>query len=115
MNRPVGILFLLSGRIKIVQSRQYYVYILSNFTRTVLYTGVTNNLVKRIHQHKNDLVKGFTQRYQIHDLVYYEIFNDPESAIEREKQVKNYSRKKKEEIIQKFNPELKDLYEEIIK
>lgn len=106
---------MLSDRIKIVQTRQYYVYILSNFTRTVLYTGVTNNLVKRIHQHKNDLVKGFTQRYQIHDLVYYEIFNDPESAIEREKQVKNYSRKKKEGIIQKFNPELKDLYEEIIK
>lgn len=95
-------------------SKQYYVYLLSNYTRTALYCGVTNDLKRRVWEHKNDLVKGFTQKYQIHDLVYYEIFDDPENAIEREKQIKNYSRKKKEEIILKFNPQVKDLYPEIL-
>lgn len=75
--------------------KQYYIYILSNFSRTTLYCGVTNDLKRRVWEHKNDLVKGFSQKYQIHDLVYYEIFDDPENAIEREKQIKNYSRKKK--------------------
>lgn len=95
-------------------SKQYYVYILSNHSRTTLYCGITNNLTRRIWEHKNSLVKGFTQKYKIHHLVYYETFNDPESAIEREKQIKNYSRKKKEEIILKFNPQVKDLYSEIL-
>ncbi len=95
-------------------SKQYYVYILSNFTRTVLYTGITNNLIRRIYEHKNSLVEGFTKKYNVHDLVYFEVFEDPLSAIEREKQIKNYSRKKKEKIISEFNPRLKDLYNEII-
>ena len=98
-----------------MSSKQYYVYILSNFRRTVLYTGVTDNLIKRVWQHKNNLAKGFSQRYYLHNLLYYEIFDNPTPAIEREKQIKGWIRKKKDELIMKFNPELKDLYEEISK
>lgn len=87
---------------------------MSNFKRNVLYVGVTNNLQKRVWQHKQNLVKGFTQRYQVHDLIYYETFSDPNSAIEREKQIKSWSRKKKDGLIKKSNPELKDLYPEIV-
>ena len=87
---------------------------ISNFRRTVLYTGVTNNLVKRIYEHRNGLVKSFSQKYHLHNLLYYEPFEDPTSAIEREKQIKSWSRKKKDQLIIKFNPELKDLYKEII-
>lgn len=95
-------------------NKQYYVYILSNYTRTTLYCGVTNDLKRRVWEHRNNLVKGFSQKYQIHDLVYYEIFDDPESAIETEKQIKNYSRLKKEKMILNFNPNVVDLYEQII-
>ncbi|EKD91506.1 MAG: Endo/excinuclease amino terminal protein [uncultured bacterium] len=95
-------------------NKQYYVYILSNFSKTVLYCGVTNDLKRRVWEHKQNLVQGFSQKYQIHHLVYFEIFQDPENAILREKQIKNYSRLKKEKIILEFNPKLKDLYEEII-
>lgn len=95
-------------------SKQYYVYILSNYSKSTLYCGITNDLKRRVWEHKNNLVKGFTQKYQIHDLVYYEIFDDPESAIEREKQIKNYSRLKKERIISNFNPKVGDLYSKII-
>lgn len=97
-----------------MSKKQYYIYILSNFTRTVLYTGITDNLIRRVWEHKNDLVKGFSQKYQVHDLLYYEIFNNPESSIEREKQIKSWSRKRKEELIMKFNPELVDLYQSIL-
>ncbi|MDO8657385.1 MAG: GIY-YIG nuclease family protein [Candidatus Levybacteria bacterium] len=97
-----------------MSSRYYYVYILSNFKRTTLYTGITGNLVKRVYEHKNNLADGFSKNYYIHDLLYYEVFEDPTSAIEREKQIKSWSRKKKDELIIKFNPELKDLYGEII-
>lgn len=94
--------------------KRYFVYIISNFRRTVLYTGVTDNLIKRVWQHKNNLVKGFSQRYYLHDLLYYEVFNDPNLAIEREKQIKGWIRKKKDELIMKFNPKLRDLYEDIV-
>lgn len=97
-----------------MSNKQYYVYILSNFSRTTLYCGITNNLKRRVWEHKNDFVKGFTQKYQVHNLVYYEILNNPEAAIEREKQIKNYSRKKKEEMILKFNPKVEDLHHQII-
>ena len=96
-----------------MSSKQYYVYILTNFSRTALYCGVTNDLKRRIWEHKSDLVKGFSQKYKIHDLVYYEIFDDPENAIEREKQIKNYSRLKKEKMISEFNPKVEDLYPQI--
>jgi len=87
---------------------------MSNFKRNVLYAGVTNNLKRRVWEHKQNLVKGFTQKYQIHDLIYYEIFSNPISAIEREKQIKSWSRKRKDELIKTMNPDLKDLYGEII-
>lgn len=98
-----------------MSSKQYYIYILSNYSRSTLYCGITNDLKRRVWEHKNNLIKGFSQKYQIHNLVYYEIFNDPEAAIEREKQIKNYSRLKKEKIILKFNPKVVDLYDEIIR
>jgi len=94
--------------------RPFYVYILTNFSRTVLYCGVTNDIKRRVWEHKHDLIKGFSQKYQVHDLVYYEVFEDPENAILREKQIKNYSRKRKEEMIMKFNPLVADLYNKIL-
>ena len=93
--------------------REYAVYILGNVSRTVLYVGFTGNLGARLWQHRNDMVKGFTQKYQVHDLLYYEIFEDPENAILREKQIKGWTRKRKEELITKFNPGQKDLYEQV--
>jgi putative endonuclease len=94
--------------------KQYYIYILTNQYHTVFYVGVTNNLIRRVYEHKNKLVKGFTAKYNINKLVYYEVFSDVRDAIYREKQIKSWSRKKKIEMIEKFNPEWKDLYEEII-
>jgi putative endonuclease len=94
--------------------KQYYIYILTNQYHAVFYVGVTNNLIRRVYEHKNKLVKGFTAKYNINKLVYYEVFSDVRDAIYREKQIKSWSRKKKIEMIEKFNPEWKDLYEEII-
>ena len=93
---------------------QSYVYILTNHTNTVLYTGVTSNLIKRIYEHKNKLVEGFTAKYHVTKLVYYEIHESIVTAIEREKQIKGGSRKKKIKLITSKNPEFKDLYDEII-
>lgn len=84
-------------------------------SRPTLYTGVTSNLAKRVFEHKSNLVKGFTSKYNIHKLVYYECFNDINQAIIREKQIKDMNRKEKLEMIFKINPNLKDLYSEIIK
>ena len=91
-------------------SHQYFVYILANKKYGTLYTGVTNNLVKRIFEHKNDLVEGFTYKYQIHILVYYEILNSIEEAIRREKQIKAWKRDWKINKIERENPEWNDLY-----
>lgn len=90
---------------------QYYVYIMTNKSRT-LYTGVTNDLNRRVYEHKNKLIKGFTSKYNITKLVYYEEYNDINDAIRREKQIKGWSRKKKIELIESINPEWKDLSEE---
>lgn len=79
-----------------------------------MYTGITTNLTRRVWEHKSNLVKDFTQKYYLHDLLYYEIYDDPKSAIEREKQIKSWNRKRKDELIMKLNPNLKDLYEEIV-
>lgn len=95
-------------------SQQLYIYLLGNFKRNVIYIGVTRDLVKRVWEHKNDLVPGFTKTYQVHDLLYYEIFDDPKTAIEREKQVKGWNRRKKNALIASINPNLKDLYPTII-
>jgi len=94
-----------------MNKKQYYVYLLTNRNNTVVYTGVTSNLTKRIWEHKNKLVKGFTQRYNVDKLVYYEIYNDPENAITREKQIKAGSRKNKIYLIESMNHEWKELYD----
>ena len=89
----------------------YYVYILSNKNNTVLYTGVTNDLGRRCHEHKNKLVKGFTEKYNVDKLVYYEIFDYINLAIKREKQIKGYSRLKKDTLIDKVNINRNELYD----
>ena len=89
----------------------YFVYILSNWDDSVLYIGVTSNLPRRLYEHKNGLVDGFTKKYNIHKLVYFEQTNDVYSAISREKQLKNWSRSKKNILIQQANPLWKDLSE----
>ena len=94
-------------------NRQYYVYIMTNKNNTVLYTGVTSDIRKGVYEHKEKLVKGFTKKYNITKLVYYEVSEDPESAILGEKQIKGGSRQKKIELINSFNKEWRDLYEKI--
>ncbi|MGB6873580.1 MAG: GIY-YIG nuclease family protein [Dehalococcoidia bacterium] len=90
--------------------KQYHIYIMTNSSRT-LYTGVTANLVRRVYEHKNKLIEGFTQKYNITKLVYYEITTDVQVAIQREKQIKGWLRKKKIALIEAANPEWKDLSE----
>jgi len=90
--------------------KQYYVYIMTNGSRT-LYTGVTDNLIRRVYEHKNKLVEGFTQKYNITKLVHYEITSDVQAAIHRERQIKGWLRKKKIALIEAANPEWKDLSE----
>jgi len=91
-------------------SKYYCVYIITNQRNTVLYTGVTGSIVGRIYHHKNKSVSSFSSKYNLNKLVYYEIFEDINLAIKREKQIKAGNRKKKIELINKFNPEWKDLY-----
>ena len=87
--------------------KQYCVYLLSNKNNTVIYTGMTSNLTKRLYQHKTKKYKGFTSRYNCDKLVYFEVFTDVNLAIQREKQIKSGSRKKKEQLINIENPEWK--------
>jgi putative endonuclease len=94
--------------------KQYYIYIMTNRLNNVLYTGVTNDLVGRVYEHKEKLVKGFTKKYNITKLVYYEVFENIESAILREKQIKGGSRARKIKLIESMNKGWKDLYEGII-
>ena len=89
----------------------YYVYILTNKHNTVLYTGVTNNLERRLYEHRNKLVSGFTSRYNVHKLVYFDTTTDVTSAIAREKEIKGWVRQKKIRLIEGMNPEWKDLSE----
>ena len=95
------------------ESKIYSVYILANKYNTVLYVGVTGNLQKRLGEHQEKLVEGFTKRYNVYKLVYYEATEDPISAITREKQIKKWSRKKKNALISSFNRSWKDLSTEI--
>ena len=90
--------------------KQYYVYILASKKNGVLYIGVTSDLVKRVYEHKNDLVEGFTKKYHVHKLVYYEESNDVYAAITREKQIKKWSRAWKVQLIEKNNSDWGDLY-----
>lgn len=90
-----------------------YVYVMGN-SRPTLYTGVTNDLIKRVYQHKTEVVKGFTQKYHLHDLLYFEVLDDPMNAIIREKQIKDMNRADKIEMIKKLNPTMLDLYKTIL-
>ena len=87
----------------------YYVYLLTNWNNKVLYTGVTNNLERRLYEHKNGLAAGFTKKYHVHKLVYFEATTDVRAAIAREKQIKGWTRKKKDALVQSGNPEWEDL------
>ena len=94
-----------------VNIHQYWVYIMSNKSRTVLYIGITNDLYRRYLEHKQEVIKGFTQKYKCHDLLYYEEFADVDEAIAREKHLKGWLRAKKDELISTVNPDKKDLAE----
>ena len=93
--------------------KMFYVYILTNKTHTVLYTGVTNDIKRRLYEHRNGLMDGFTKRYHVCQLVYYEEYFDIINAILREKEIKNLLRRKKEELIDGFNPKWNDLYDNL--
>ena len=95
-------------------SKYYWVYIITSSKNGTLYVGVTNDLRRRVHEHKHQMVKGFTQKYCIHHLVYFERHENPESAITREKQIKKWKRLWKIRLINEKNPEWKDLYEDIL-
>jgi len=95
-------------------NKTYSVYILSSQKNGTLYVGITDNLVRRVWEHKNKKVDGFTKKYEVHHLVYFEQHNNPESAIKREKQIKKWNRTWKIELIQKKNPEWRDLYQDIL-
>ena len=94
--------------------KTYYVYIMASRRNGTLYIGVTNNLVRRVYEHKNNFIKGFTQRYGVHMLVYYEQCGDADSAIQREKRLKVWHRSWKISLIEEKNPKWIDLYKEIM-
>lgn len=87
-----------------------YIYLLTNKYNNVLYTGVTNNLIRRVYEHKTKLVKGFTQKYNVDRLVYYEACSNIVEAIQREKQIKGWTRKRKNTLVNTLNPQWEDLY-----
>jgi putative endonuclease len=94
--------------------RQGIVYIITNKRNGTLYTGVTSDLIKRIYEHKKKVIKGFSTKYDCNLIVFYELHETIKNAIEREKQIKNYSRKKKLQLIESMNPDWIDLYSNII-
>jgi putative endonuclease len=95
-------------------NKTYYVYILASKRNGTLYIGVTNDLERRLYEHKNNLVDGFTKRYRVHNLVYYESINDINVALQREKQLNRWTRKWKIDLIEKINPEWLDLAENFV-
>ena len=90
--------------------KDYYVYILTNTSNSVLYIGVTNDLQRRVFEHKNELVEGFTKKYHVHKLVYYEMTTDVNAAIAREKQLKGWKRIKKNHLVESVNPNWNEIY-----
>ena len=90
-------------------TRTYYVYLLTNWNNKVIYLGVTNNLERRLYEHKNKLVKGFTEKYNVNRLVYFEETQDVTAAIAREKEIKKWRREKKNQLVNRMNPNWKDL------
>jgi putative endonuclease len=105
---------LLAGIQKYVMTKQPAVYILSSKRNGTLYVGVTSDLVKRVWEHRNNLVEGFSKRYNVHQLVWYELHESMDSAINREKRLKDWKRKWKLQLIEKTNPNWDDLYSKII-
>ena len=97
------------ARILMPEERSYYVYLLTNWNNRVMYVGVTNDLKRRVYEHQKKLVQGFTQRYNVHKLVYYEQTNDIVSALTREKEIKKWRREKKNNLVVSSNPEWRDL------
>ncbi len=95
-----------------IMGKQYYIYLLTNWNNKVMYVGVTNNLKRRIYEHKNKLISGFTKKYNIHKLVYFEETKDVSSAITREKEIKKWHREKKNRLVFENNPGWKDLSED---
>ena len=93
--------------------KQFYIYIMTNKNHTVLYTGITNDIKRRVYEHKQKLVEGFTKRYNVTKLVYFEVFSEAYNAIAREKQIKGGSRQKKLDLINRLNPSWNDLYGEL--
>ena len=91
----------------------YFVYILASKRNGTLYIGVTNDLMRRVHQHKQDVIEGFTKKYNVHNIVYYESCPDVKAAITREKQLKKWKRQWKIKLIEKGNPEWRDLYSDL--
>ena len=91
--------------------RRYYVYLLTNWNNRVMYVGVTNDLIRRVYEHKGKLVKGFTEKYKIDKLVYFEETNDVIAALAKEKEIKRWRREKKNNLVLRMNPEWKDLSE----
>jgi putative endonuclease len=95
-------------------TKNYYVYILASKRNGTLYIGVTNNLKKRVYEHRNDLIEGFTKKYQVHRLVWYEHSQDIHGVIKREKQLKAWKRQWKMRLIEEMNPEWEDLYDTLV-
>ena len=94
-------------------NKQFFIYIMTNRLNTVLYTVVTNSLKRRVHEHREKLVEGFTKKYNVTKLVYFEVFEDAYNAIAREKQIKGGSRQKKIDMITRMNPQWDDLFEQL--
>ena len=90
-------------------SKDYYVYVLTNDNNNVMYIGITNDLKRRVYEHKSNTIEGFTKKYHVHKLVYYEITTDVNSAIAREKQLKKWKRAKKNALVETLNPKWKEL------
>ena len=99
---------------RITMIKAYYVYILASKRNGTLYIGITNSLIRRIYQHKNEEMEGFTSKYHVHQLVYFQRFDDVKAAIRYEKRLKRWNRKWKLDLIEKNNPDWKDLYHDLV-
>lgn len=95
-------------------NRQYFVYVLASRKCGVLYIGITNDIARRVQEHRDEIIPGFTREYHVHHLVYYECFDDPNSAIQREKNIKTWKRSWKIELIENTNPQWKDLSDDLL-
>jgi putative endonuclease len=95
-------------------NKSYYVYLLASKRNGTLYVGVTNDLIRRVYEHRKDIISGFTKKYGVHRLVYYEQVSDIKTALQREKRLKKWNRKWKIELIEQKNPEWDDLYDKLV-